>query len=94
MRALGLGMMISFTGMITYPKNKYIREIASKLPHDRIMIETDSPYLPPQNKRGQRCEPSDVVEVAKTIGQLWNKDVEYADEVTTSNARLFFNLDT
>jgi TatD DNase family protein len=93
-RALDLGMYISFTGMITYPKNDFIREIISLIPHERVMVETDSPYLPPQTKRGQRCEPLDVFEVIKTIGQCWKKDVEYVDNITSSNAREFFNINT
>lgn len=91
-RAIDMGLMISFTGMITYPKNDGIREVAAKLPHDRVMIETDCPYLPPQSKRGQRCEPADVVEVAKVLAEVWGKDLEYVEKVTDENARRFFKL--
>lgn len=92
LRAVDLGMSVSFTGMISYPRNEDIREVAAILPHDRVMIETDSPYLPPQNKRGERCEPKDVIEVAKQIGQIWKKDVEYVDQATSSNAKAFFHI--
>jgi TatD DNase family protein len=90
--AISAGMLLSFTAMITYPKNQYIRDIIALLPHDMIMIETDSPYLPPQSKRGQRCEPKDVAEVAWQIGQIWKKDVEYVDKVTSDNAKAFFHI--
>jgi TatD DNase family protein len=90
--AISAGMLLSFTAIITYPKNQHIRDIIALLPHDKIMIETDAPYLPPQSKRGQRCEPKDVVEVAKQIGQIWKKDVEYVDKVTSNNATAFFHI--
>lgn len=91
-RSLDMGLMISFTGRITYPKNEDLREIVKKVPHDRVMVETDSPLLPPQSKRGKRCEPWDVIEVAEKVAELWGKDIEYVDRVTTENAKKFFKL--
>lgn len=91
-KALDAGLMISFTGMLTYPKKDELRAIAQQMPHDRIMVETDCPFLPPQVIRGQRNEPSYVAEVVKVLADLWNKDVRYVDEVTTQNAQRFFQL--
>lgn len=91
-KAVEMGLMISFTGMITYPKNENIRAVAAKLPHDRVMIETDCPYLPPQSKRGQRCEPADVVEVAKVLAEVWDRGMDYVEKITDKNAKRFFKL--
>ncbi len=91
-RALDLGLMVSFTAMITYPKNEALRQVLAKLPHDLVMIETDCPFLPPQSYRGQRNEPAYLDAVAETVGQVWGKPVEYVDEVTTRNAMRLFKL--
>ena len=58
--------MLSFTGIITYPNNEELREIVKATPLDRIMLETDSPFLTPEAHRGQKNEPAFLVEVAKT----------------------------
>ena len=69
-RGLDLGFMISFAGNITFPKAQNIRDAAQFVPPDRMMIETDSPYLAPVPHRGQRNEPSFVIETARQIGEL------------------------
>ncbi|MFA6082552.1 MAG: TatD family hydrolase [Patescibacteria group bacterium] len=91
-RLIALGLHISFTGMITYPKNEELRQVILNLPHDKVLVETDCPFLPPQSKRGKRCEPKDMVEVAAAIGQIWDKNVEYVDKVTSDNARRLFKI--
>ena len=68
MKAIGLGLSISFTGILTFKKSDALRALAAELPADRIMVETDAPYLAPGKFRGKRNEPSYVVEVGKGAG--------------------------
>ena len=91
-RILDLGFFIGFTGNITYSKNKELSEVITKTPLDKILIETDAPYLPPQPFRGQRNEPAYVVEVARKIGELKNIAIEVVGQTTTENAIKLFNL--
>lgn len=89
---IDLGLHISFTGMLTYPKKDDLRGVAARLPHDRVLLETDCPYLPPQSKRGERCEPQDVIETAGVLAELWKRDLGYVDRVTTENAQKLFGI--
>lgn len=89
---LDMGGLISFTGMLTYRKNSYLREIATKLPMERIMLETDAPYLPPEGHRGQRCVPSMVKITAACLAEIRGLSLEAIDQITSQNANLFFNL--
>jgi TatD DNase family protein len=87
------GYYLSFSGMLTYPKNEDMRDITKITPLDKILIETDCPYLPPQKYRGQVNEPAYVVEVAKTLAEVNNMKLEEIEELTTNNAKNLFNLD-
>jgi len=89
--AINQGFYISFSGSITY-NNSVLKEIAKKLPEDRILIETDSPYLAPVPMRGKRNEPAFVKYVAQTIAQLRNCSAEYLAEITTNNAKTVFRI--
>jgi TatD DNase family protein len=91
-RGLDLGFMISFAGNITFPKAQNIREAAEMVPLDRMLIETDSPYLAPIPYRGQRNEPAYVREVAAQIGSLRGTSGDEIGERTTENFRRFFGL--
>lgn len=91
-RGLDLGFMISFAGNITFPKAQPIREAAKTVPLNRMLIETDSPYLTPIPHRGQRNEPSFVTEVARQIGELRNLSAEEIGLETTQNFYRFFGL--
>jgi TatD DNase family protein len=91
-RALDLGFMISFAGNVTFPKAENIREAARELPLDRIVIETDSPFLAPVPHRGKRNEPAFVIEVARQIAQLRGISTEEVANQTTQNFCRFFNL--
>lgn len=83
-------LLVSFAGTITYPKNDYLREAAKILPLEKICLETDCPFLPPQSKRGQRNEPANVKEIAQLIAGLKNVTFEKVAEQTSTNvARLF-----
>jgi TatD DNase family protein len=89
MKAIGLGLSISFTGILTFKKSETLRELAAELPADRIMVETDAPYLAPGKFRGKRNEPSYVVEVAKVLAQTRGVSLEEISRQTTEN---FFRL--
>jgi TatD DNase family protein len=91
-RALDMGFMISFAGNITFPKAQPIRDAALIAPLDRMLIETDSPYLAPIPHRGQRNEPSYVKEVARQIGELRGFSSEEIGSQTTQNFYQFFGL--
>lgn len=90
--AVDMGFLISFSGVITFKKSRDLRETASKLPLEKILIETDCPYLAPEPFRGKRNEPAWVVETAKQLAALHNTSVERVAEVTSNNFRNFFNL--
>ncbi|HXM96853.1 MAG TPA: TatD family hydrolase [Candidatus Dormibacteraeota bacterium] len=92
-RGLDMGFVISFAGNCTYPKAQSIRDVARELPLERMLIETDSPYLAPQEYRGRRNEPAYVAEVAKVIGSVRNLSAEDVASATTNNFRRFFRLD-
>jgi len=86
------GYLISFTGIITYPKADHLRELIVELPLEKIMIETDSPYLAPQSRRGEVCTPADVVEVAEKIAEIKNLPLTEIAEITTQTAKNFFQI--
>jgi TatD DNase family protein len=90
--ALDLGFMISFAGNITFPKAQSIRDAAHMVPLDRMLIETDSPYLAPIPHRGQRNEPAFVTEVARQIGELRGLPTEEIGSRTARNFYEFFGL--
>jgi TatD DNase family protein len=91
-RGLDLGFMISFAGNITFPKAQNIRDAAQIVPLDRMLIETDSPYLAPIPHRGKRNEPAFVVETARQIGSLRSLAVEEIGARTAENFYRFFRL--
>lgn len=89
---IDLGFLISFTGLITYPKNDALRNVIKEIPLEKILVETDSPFLAPQAHRGQRNEPAFVVEVVEQIALIKGVDVEKVSEFTTQNAKNLFRL--
>lgn len=91
-RALDMGFMISFAGNITFPKAQQIRDSAQQVPLDRMLIETDSPFLAPIPYHGKRNEPAYVKEVARQIGELRGISTEEAGERTSHNFYRFFSL--
>jgi TatD DNase family protein len=90
--ALDMGFMISFAGNLTFPKAQQIRDAATQVPLDRILIETDSPYLAPVPNRGKRNEPAFVVETARKLGELRAMSADEIGELTTRNFYNFFKL--
>jgi TatD DNase family protein len=90
-RIVQAGYLLGFTGVVTYKKNDDLREAARRTPKDRLLVETDAPYLSPEPMRKQKVnEPSLVVHVARTIADVWGTSVEEVDQVTTSNVASFF----
>jgi TatD DNase family protein len=89
MKAIGLGLSISFTGILTFKKSQNLRDLAAELPPDRIMVETDAPYLAPGKFRGKRNEPSYVVEIARVLAETRGISLEEISRQTTEN---FFRL--
>jgi TatD DNase family protein len=90
LHAIDLGFYVSFAGNLTFKKAEDLREIARQLPLDRLMVETDCPYLTPVPFRGKRNEPARVVETAKTLASLHEKPLDEIGHITSENfARLF-----
>ena len=87
-----LGFYISFAGPLTYKKNDALREACRACPKDRLLLETDAPFLPPQTKRGQRNESSFLLETAQAAADLHHLTLEQLGEQTSANARTAFNL--
>jgi TatD DNase family protein len=88
--AIELGFFVSFAGSLTFKKADNLRDVAVQLPLDRLLIETDCPYLTPVPFRGQRNEPARVVETARCLAEILGKEVEEIGGVTSENfARLF-----
>ena len=90
---MDMGFLISFAGNVTFPKAQNLREVARGIPLDRMLVETDSPFLAPHPYRGQRNEPAYVAEVARTIANVRNLPATQVAEMTSSNFRRFFGLD-
>lgn len=92
-RGLDMGFLISFAGNLTYPKSAALRDVACELPAESLLIETDSPFLPPQVRRGKRNEPALVREVAKTLADVRKLPCSEVAQITTANFRRFFRLE-
>jgi TatD DNase family protein len=88
-KAMALGLYISFTGILTFKNSTALRELAAQLPAERVLVETDAPYLAPMPYRGQRNEPAYVVETAKVLAQACGVPAETVAAQTTQN---FFRL--
>ena len=91
-KALDLGWYISFSGIVTFKKSIDLREVAKKIPLSHMMIETDSPYLAPQGKRGQRNEPAFLPETARLLAEIKGVSLEELAFSTKKNALDFFSL--
>ena len=89
---LELGLHISFSGVVTYPKNEANRAAAREVPVERLLVETDCPFLSPQSRRGKRNEPAYVVEVLERVAQVRGEDPARLAAVTSDNAARLFGL--
>jgi len=97
---LEMGFYLGFTGVVTFPPKKtdpnpqlQLNEVVEKVPLDRVVVETDAPYLAPQSYRGQRAEPWMVEEVVKRFAVVRGVSAEEMAEITTANARRLFSID-
>ena len=88
--AVGLGGYVSFSGILTFKNGEAIRAIAADLPEDRLLVETDSPYLAPVPLRGKRCEPAYVVHTAKALAVVRGIGVSEVEASTTANFHRLF----
>ena len=91
-QALDLGFMISLSGIITFRNAETLRDIAKTIPDDRLLIETDAPYLAPVPYRGKQNQPAYVQQVAETLAQVRGTSVEHIAEVSRNNFYQLFNI--
>ncbi len=89
---LALGLYVSVAGVVTFKTAGAIREAVGVVPRDRLLVETDSPYLAPVPYRGRRNEPAHVVETARTVAELWGCTLEEVGRITGENARRLFRI--
>lgn len=93
-RYVEMGLFVSIAGVVTFAKAEELREAVREIPLDRLLIETDCPYLAPVPHRGKRNEPAFVVRVAERIAEVKGVSVEEVARATTENARAFFGIPT
>jgi TatD DNase family protein len=91
-RALDSGFYVSFSGIVTFKKSGDLRDVARALPLDRLMVETDAPFLAPQGHRGKRNEPAWVAAVGETLAELHCLEPSEVARATSANARRLFDL--
>jgi TatD DNase family protein len=90
--AMEIGFMISFSGIVTFPNTGSLIDIARSIPDDRILVETDSPYLAPAPHRGKRNEPGFVAETARFLAEARGADFETFGALTAANFQRLFSL--
>jgi TatD DNase family protein len=86
------GFVLGIDGPVTYPNSKQLKENVTRLPLERIVLETDSPYLPPQTHRGQRNEPARIPAIAAAVADLKHRSPDEVARVTTINAKALFRI--
>lgn len=91
-RCLEFGLYISFAGMVTFKKSDELRAVAATIPDDRILVETDSPYLSPHPLRGKRNEPANLVHTARLLAEVRGVSFEQLADQTTGNAKRLFRI--
>ncbi len=89
-RSLALGGYVSFSGILTFKKSDEVRAIAADVPLDRLLVETDAPYLAPQPFRGKRCEPAHVAETARVLATVKGVSADEMARITTENFHRLF----
>jgi TatD DNase family protein len=86
------GLFLGIDGPVTYPKSETLRSVVQAVPLEKLLLETDCPYLPPQQFRGKRNEPAYVAHVATAVAQVKGVSIEEVAHLTTQNAQALFNL--
>jgi TatD DNase family protein len=89
-RALALGFYVSFSGIMTFPRAEVIQQVAREVPADRLLVETDAPFLAPPPHRGKRNEPAFVVEVARKLAALRGASLEEVGQAARRNYATLF----
>lgn len=89
---LARGYMISMSGIVTFKRSEALREVAKMIPIEHLVVETDTPYLAPQSKRGTQNEPSFIQETVACLADVKQLSIEACAKHTTSNAKAFFSL--
>ena len=89
-KSVEMGGYVSFSGILTFPKSQDIRDVARDLPADRLLVETDAPYLAPVPFRGKRCEPAMVAHTAKVLAEVRGMEMAALEDLTTANFRRLF----
>jgi TatD DNase family protein len=90
-KILSAGYLLGFTGVVTYKNAPQLREIVRSIPADRLLVETDSPYLSPEPVRSQKtCEPAFVMHTARAVAAARGGSIEVIDQITTANAKTFY----
>jgi len=90
---LDLGWYLSFTGVITYKNARRSHEIIRYMPKDRLLLETDAPYMAPEPNRGRRCSSLDLPEIAEAVAELWGITLEETARQTTENGKRLFRIE-
>ncbi len=90
---LDAGAYIGVNNMISYPKNEELRRIVKEIPLDKILLETDAPFLPPQERRGEHAEPADAANVAEVIAEIRNITVPIVERSTNNAVKTVFNIE-
>lgn len=90
--ALEANFMVSFSGIVTFKNSASLREVAQGLPLERLMVETDAPFLAPEGHRGKRNEPAFVVRVGECLAELHGKELSEISQITRHNAQTFYRL--
>ncbi len=91
-KMLDLGFYISASGVITFKKSENLREVFAKIPLDRLLVETDAPYLSPEPYRGKICEPAYVFETAKKLAEIKDISLKEISDITTNNFKKLFDF--
>jgi len=91
-KTLNMGLFVSFTCNLTFKNAGRLREVAKSVPHGRILLETDAPFLAPQAKRGKRNEPAYITELSDVLSNLLGLPKGEIEKITTENAKKFFKL--
>jgi len=91
-RGVDAGLYVSFSGIVTFKKSHELRDVARGLPLDRLMVETDAPFLAPEGQRGRRNEPAFLPRVGETLAELHELPVDEVARITSANARRLYRL--